>query len=27
VNIYTVHYHFKEIPSALNELSVHLKQK
>jgi len=27
VNIYVAHYHFKEISSALNALSVHLKQK
>jgi len=27
VNIYIAHYHFKEISSALNALSVHLKQK
>jgi len=27
VNIYIAHYHFEEISSALNTLSVHLKQK
>jgi len=27
VNIYIAHYHFEEISSALNALSVHLKQK
>jgi len=27
VNIYIAHYHFAEISSALNALSVHLKQK
>jgi len=27
VNIYIAHYHFQEISSALNALSVHLKQK
>jgi len=27
VNIYIAHYHFEEIFSALNALSVHLKQK
>jgi len=27
VNIYIAHYHFEEISSALNALSVHLKPK
>jgi len=27
VNIYIAHYHFEEISSALNALSVHQKQK
>jgi len=27
VNIYITHYHFEEISSVLNALSVHLKQK
>jgi len=27
VNIYIAHYHFEEISSALNALSVHLKRK
>jgi len=27
VNIYVAHYHFEKISSALNALSVHLKQK
>ena len=27
MNIYIAHYHFEEISSALNALSVHLKQK
>ena len=27
MNIYIAHYHFEEISSALNALSVHMKQK